>query len=1005
LEKSQEETPAPEEQPKKRRRGRPRKNAPLEELEKLDKEQRVAPLDTDEPVLQQPSQDMLVEGDDGEVEAIAEVDEGDDGFVHIDTFAGSATSENELAQADDAPLNYEQYSERPPAQATSDFMQPFDFTSLTPLHVNHPLQQPQQAQTPTPRDPKGRYIATEFYTDVWRSKFSPLPPRASPGRSPIPFSRRQSSPATEQDASMWRDMVARQHGGISKRAGASAEPESHAEDDDDFEAESEVDMPEATSRTLGDATMMQSEDFSMVSLSSLPSAKDINSSLSERGGIEQSHSHIERSTASPRQPSKLNKEVTFSSPLVQSIHSQNGRRSEEVEGSDEEAHELPSPRKWTPQKSSQQLTQHSNQTRVYPLPRYEEKGSLLIHTPKHLPSTNNASVRVPHSHSHQRTPVTEPGRLPTPNSGENQTSPPQRSNHLQADISYPEVDNSPYSDIQDTPAKSEAEMSTPPATPERDESLALKPRREPSLMASGSRRSLADEPKSPRMIVLEKKWQEERENVKRALADAKRPVIHIESDPESSSEEMEDVDEIAPAPAPAPVPIEDQTADIWQDISASYDEDGSQIPRKQHRGHTRLAQPERPSKVARTRSRRSPTEQRVIKQEPAATPNKSFATEENMTSVQRRAKTKADISALFDRLGNGSGIESFQLRTHQSPARPSPLRHAYIETDPSETDLSALSDVRQLRNEMRHAQRRPPFALAARGTTTSIPTKIKSVDDTLTTTQEDEGAEEHVSNTYDRSSFISFTGQRHSSRSLFGDSDAETSVKSEKYAVGASQVSATLTRPTATTSISSSGGLFSFIWNTLTFSQPYIPPVRPTHPSLADAIKFPMLPCVWPWSRTHWQTLDNLYQYYKRKPSRFSPSRKARPDNTGLMTPSWSRYVDITFDHWGYRIRLEDTHIVLAILFMQLLILPSQNEYKKLYGKGLEWGHQDPNARVGEKISKWEVLKHVFAIVAGELLREDEERGLRIRRELEEFRYRLAEDEGWQNVDDPPKIV
>jgi hypothetical protein len=120
------------------------------------------------------------------------------------------------------------------------------------------------------------------------------------------------------------------------------------------------------------------------------------------------------------------------------------------------------------------------------------------------------------------------------------------------------------------------------------------------------------------------------------------------------------------------------------------------------------------------------------------------------------------------------------------------------------------------------------------------------------------------------------------------------------------------------------------------------------------------------------------------------------------MTPSWQRYTDITFEHWGYRVRLEDTHIVLAILFCQLMLLPSAKEYKQLYGRELEYRHQDRNERKGEKIEVWDVLVHLFAVVAGEMLREDEALGRRVRREEVDFRYRLRGEREWRDVGNKP---
>ena len=939
-------------------------------------------------------------------------------FVHLSQEPESDdVVDNDLPADDDEQDEEVLYSDKPSVGATprpavpDDEARPgpaaFDFSQLTPLHVRHSLPPPRE-RTPVYRDPRGSYKVTELYKDQFSNRFgfSPLPPRQSATKSPVPFSKRESSPATEEDADMWRSMLSRPQEQSHLRGGH-ARQSSHV--DDDSEAESEENMPEATSRTIGEATMMQSEDFSMVSLSSLPSAKDINSSMLGQSQGDRSHSHTDQSMASSRRPSKLHKAVTFSSPLTQSFHSHSAASGDgEDEGEDgevdfdydlDEDDEQPLPQKPAPQKSS---------LRSSFLREFADFKTPVITTPPRANETaNRLDIRVSYAHNNphrqQQTPnnAETEARLPTPSSGENHSSPvaPSSVAKVHSDISYPDVEEEeqvdepiyqyPNQDVQNTPARSEAEMSTPPATPERDQSPRTKRMREASLLSSGSKRSWVEEPKSARMIALENRWQEDRDNVIRTLEQAKAPAVMIESD-----EEMEDKEEDELHSDPLE-PGQNQTEDVWQDISASYEDGGSQLPRRQRPTHARPTHVERPSKAARTTSRQSPgaaISKKEKEYEEVTTPRKSFAAEENMASVQRRARSKADVAALFGRLGGAS----FNPPTHNSPAKPSPLRNnVFIDGSTDETEISALSDVRQLRNEMKFAQRRPPFPLA-RGTTTKIPTKLKSIDDTMTTQDEDEEEAEDDDEIARDQSVISFTGRRQPTGVLFsGSNSREPSIKAEfRPAIDIRAV------PRTETSIGE--GIFTYIWRTLTFSHPYIPLPRPTHPTLADADKYPLLPNVWAWSHTHWQTLDNLYQYYKRKPSRFSPSRTTRPNNTGLMTSQWQKLVDIQMSHWGYRVRLESTHIALAILFHSLLVLPSQDAYAKVYNKPLEYRHQDQTERKGERISEWDVLLHFFAIVAGEMLREDEREGRRIRREEVEFVYRLKGEKAWKSVRDVP---
>lgn len=1114
----QEDTPAPEEQPVKRKRGRPRKSAPVEELVSTNTEEENIVPEAQEPEEEMEEFDPFAdvepasEDRDLQEEAAAltedamapdeqddnlpdgfeqDEDEDDVGFIHPNEQANEQT----LYDGEQEPSSPQHSFVKAGAKQATRPIGNFDFSKLTPLHAKH-------------------NFPPQF-------GFSPLPPQQSPARSPAPFSKRKSSPMTEDDADMWRSQLSKPesrgsshvHGGRARSA--SEYDDEEGLEDEEQEEDDEVEMPEATSRTIGEATMMESEDFSMVSLSSLPSARNADSSMLSQSVGDQSL--LGRSVASERRKSRLGRAVTFSSPLVElareneeaeedeSGDEESGFRIEEVDQAgrelgyasgedyedehveypeekaydveehfDEEAHDMedhfdeeandtedhsddeasvgqPLPQKRKRQKSvtfSSPLAQsfqspHRNLQQKLdndkggikaneeidnsrlPQKRTPQRPSLQRESSSHeynLPSSVNSRPRhssilasankyIDRSERRVSLPRNLPGtqqteaetRLPTPISGENTSSP----SHLppQSDVSYPELVDRPIyteSEIQNTLARSDADMSTPPATPPRYESPATKRVREASLLSSTSKRSHVDVPKSTRMMALENKWQEDRDKVLRTLKQAKTSVMLIESDDEESEdEEVED--------KLMSDPVAEQTKDVWADISASYDEGESYLSRKARPTHARPVsrQAVRPAKIARTELRKSPSA--IMPVVPAhgikaATPKKTFAAEpfaaeENMASVRRREKSKADVAALFGQFRADVPHPSFIVhKDDSSPFKPSPLRQAYDGTFDETEDVSGLSDVRQLRREMKSqapVARRPPFPArnGEKSETLRVPTKVRSVDDTVTTEGGDE--DEQVG----EQSVISFTGQKAPARPLF------RTPKSQESFVKASLRSYANTRPIQTGLSAKEEGVLSSFWKTITFSQPYIPLPRPTHPTLANnEDAYPLLPSTWAWSHTHWQTLNTLYQYYKRKPSRFSPSRTSGPDNTGLLPPSssWQLYTDITFEKWGYHVRLEDTHIVLAVLFSQLLVLPGAKEYKRLYGRELEYGLQDREERRGQKIEAWDVLVKVFCVVAGELLREDELVGRRVRREEVAFRYRLRGEGEWRDVVDEP---
>ncbi|KIW03896.1 uncharacterized protein PV09_04739 [Verruconis gallopava] len=1011
----EEDTPIELSKALKRRRGRPRKDMPPKELNIAQGQQHELPSEVDTEPMQRSSPDLIrdrvikMSQDQKKVRQGNQQEHED--AIHVDNFEDDAHANGQLLLVNiDLKNNGEQKEmqakearirKTTPVTEQNLNQKSFDFTSLTPLHLKHPLPPTQKEQTSVRQHISGKNAhngASNDPLDRWKHRFTPLPQRDSPGKSLLPQSNPSSTPTSESDASMWRSMISGQHRKSPHRVISSTNQIATAFEQPEFGGDYEEEMPENNTQIMGDTTMMQSEDFSMVSLSSLPSAKDIHSSI-----FEQSERATTGKTSSAEQ-SRLAKVIAFSPPLSQVIQSQTTHQMAEgaVEFIGADSKNPQATKDASPESDLRPETQHKSSLSYHFNPIID--GSRLTHASDN-PSLRQDLRTTGSGKPPQQRPDNGDNRFPTPSSGEKLSPTPEYPGmNAWSDVIYPELVNSEHhGKIQDTPTKSEADMSTPPATPQTDKSPNASGQREMRPSSSSSRRSLISGLKSSRIISLERKWQEERDNVKRTLASAKGDVVHVESDAESTAGDgayTPAINELSPSV----LSIQNETADIWQDISASYEEPPNIVSKRKYRSaESRLAILERPSKAARTAQRQNASSLKSVEDgEALFTPKKSFNTEEGISSVHRRAKTKSDISAIFDRLGNRNQSDERVKQSVQAPTvEASRMSQSYDVSRVDTTDISALSDVRQLHNEAMQARRQPPFPLMQRGTTTTVPTKLKSVDDTWTTKADEDllkTTELDASGRVieEQQSVTSFTGLRRPARSLFRHSSdrrgADSSANSSDVLLQQSN------QASAASSSISVRGIFSFIWNAVTFSQPYTPPPRPDHPILSGrSAAFPQLPRIQPWSLAHWQTLDNLYQYYKRKPHHFSPSRSAHPDNRNVITPTWKKFVGVIFDHWGYRVKLEDSHIVLAILFMQLLVLPSEKEYISMYGKTLEVTC-DCAYRCG-RITEWDVLVKLFAVVAGELIREDENEGRRVRRDLTQFRYRLA-GQHWKDMTD-----
>jgi hypothetical protein len=184
------------------------------------------------------------------------------------------------------------------------------------------------------------------------------------------------------------------------------------------------------------------------------------------------------------------------------------------------------------------------------------------------------------------------------------------------------------------------------------------------------------------------------------------------------------------------------------------------------------------------------------------------------------------------------------------------------------------------------------------------------------------------------------------------------------------------TQPTQPSS-SVFGRLSSTLWTALGS-----PPTPPNHPILA---KYDRLPKLEPWTKTHYKTLDSLYQRHKKTPTLFLPSPSARTSNTnnailGHFLRTQDRpFVGARYASWGYEVTMDESLVVLAAVYMQLLVLKDMWEYEEKSGKKIQMGDCGPGD-AGIEIGAEEVMKRFATVVMGEALRKDEKRGVVIDR-------------------------
>ncbi|KAH8730950.1 hypothetical protein GQ44DRAFT_700131 [Phaeosphaeriaceae sp. PMI808] len=156
------------------------------------------------------------------------------------------------------------------------------------------------------------------------------------------------------------------------------------------------------------------------------------------------------------------------------------------------------------------------------------------------------------------------------------------------------------------------------------------------------------------------------------------------------------------------------------------------------------------------------------------------------------------------------------------------------------------------------------------------------------------------------------------------------------------------------------------------------------HPILT---KLTPLPKIEPWTKTHYKTLDRLFNINQKHTALFSPSvTPATPlsqTNAHLLskflTNNNQPYVGAVFSAWGYEFDMTEELVVLCQVFCELMSLDSIEAYQTLKGREIEMGDCLPG-RTGEAIEAEEVVRRLATVILGEEVRADERRGATIDR-------------------------
>ncbi|TLD26096.1 hypothetical protein E2P81_ATG07908 [Venturia nashicola] len=602
----------------------------------------------------------------------------------------------------------------------------FDFANLTPLHEKHTITaaepiQPHLPARSTPRPKAGEPIPSRQERNEHQNPEQPLrkslflhqsespedahQPSSISSRyrepTPVPsqFGESQSSehgsPTSSvaqneeqnQDEEMWRAQIVNRDDDHSTNEEA---PPASDSDESDYGG-----IDEMTGRSMGEATLMQSEEFSMVSLDSLESVRDQNSSfvggtlaarsINEPQRTPGTSGNTPQQSRSVKHPSKL-KQAWFpeSSPgahLSPNVSVQRGSHS---------SRPLSSPYSPTlPSKGGKSSPQHESQNYVSrrlgsrlslsdlessPVGAAPISSFLQSNIQQRLGNVSLPRDNIVNNDNSLPEPPLAPssanGRLPTPNSADKESQSTSGSQlETRSDPVGQQFQRSTALESDHSPAKSDSVASmqshTPPAT-ERGSSLI--PEDATDLNHNTTFQDLLSSP--PARIersggleesrawlrtqnAMEQTWRKAKQQLSPPSQLQNRSIII--SDDESDSDESEQEETLHKDKS---MVIEEDLEDLWQEeASRGADIDDSNISNRSRNGTNQLKrklfsvgekpQPSRPVKIPRTSkaSGGSPEQEYSSRNENFERPQSPRLTEVLQTSQSLGASTGKDISA------------------------------------------------------------------------------------------------------------------------------------------------------------------------------------------------------------------------------------------------------------------------------------------------------------------------------------------------------------------------
>ncbi|KAF2830496.1 hypothetical protein CC86DRAFT_367244 [Ophiobolus disseminans] len=167
------------------------------------------------------------------------------------------------------------------------------------------------------------------------------------------------------------------------------------------------------------------------------------------------------------------------------------------------------------------------------------------------------------------------------------------------------------------------------------------------------------------------------------------------------------------------------------------------------------------------------------------------------------------------------------------------------------------------------------------------------------------------------------------------------------------------------------------------------PPAMSHHPILK---KLTPLPKIEPWTKTHYNTLDRLYNVHLKNPALFSPhATPATPLsqlNAQLLKKFLAahdtrktRYIGAVFAVWGYEFDMSEDMLVICQVFCELMSLDSIEAYETLKGREIEVGDCLPGP-TGQPMDGAEVARRLATVILGDEVRAAEKQGIEIDRSM-----------------------